>query len=310
MKNVIALLLSASILLACACNSNVSSSDNQVIPYPDELIHFTPLSENPVFSGSGENTWDQRIRERGYILKEDDGYHMWYTGYEPDSDSTMMKLGYAYSQDGLQWTRDSKNPIFDESWVEDMMVLKYEDTYYMFAEGEGDVAKMLTSKNRIDWENQGDIKIFQTSGEPISEGPYGTPTVWVEDGIWYLFYERNDGGIWLATSTDRKKWTNVQDDPVITMGPAKYDQYGVAVNQIIRHGGYYYAYYHATSHEDWRDWTMNIAASEDLIHWTKYAQNPIMGDNKSSGFTVHDGEKLRFYTMHPEVVVHFPSAQP
>lgn len=297
------------ICIFTACNpapSQTSSGD----PFPDEVVKFTALSVNPVFKGSGDSSWDSKIRERGYILKEEDGYHMWYTGYIPDSDSTMMKLGYAFSDDGLEWTRHADNPIFEESWVEDMMVLKQGDVYYMFAEGEGDVAKILTSKNRIDWENQGDIKIFQTNGEPLSEGPYGTPTVWLEDGIWYLFYERDDQGIWLATSKDLKTWTNVQDEPVITMGPEKYDRYGVAVNQIIQYEGYYYAYYHATAQEDWREWTMNVAMSEDLVHWTKYPQNPILEDNKSSGITVHDGEKLRFYTMHPEVVVHFPSVQP
>jgi predicted GH43/DUF377 family glycosyl hydrolase len=143
-------------------------------------------------------------------------------------------------------------------------------------------------------------------GSPISDGPYGTPTVWVENGIWYLFYERGDLGIWVATSGDRKVWTNVQDDPVITMGPEAYDKYGVAVNKVIKYKDFYYAYYHATSREDWSDWSMNMAVSSDLKNWTKYSENPIMGNNKSSGFPVFDGEQFRFYTMHPEVVVHFP----
>jgi hypothetical protein len=177
----------------------------------------------------------------------------------------------------------------------------------MFAEGKGDIAKMLTSTDRIHWENQGDLDIRKEDGSPISDGPYGTPSMWVEDGIWYLFYERGDLGIWVATSEDRKVWTNVQDDPVITMGPEAYDKYGVAVNKIIKYKDYYYAYYHATSLEDWSDWSMNMAVSKDLINWTKYSENPIMGDNKSSGFPVFDGEQFRFYTMHPEVVIHFPA---
>lgn len=275
--------------------------------YPDEIISFTPLPKNPIFSGTGTKTWDSKIRERGYILKEEDGYHMWYTGFEGYSDSTLLKLGYAYSSDGFSWTRYKDNPIFDESWVEDMMVIKQGDTYYMFAEGKDDVAKLLTSKDRIHWENQGSLDIRKKDGTPLSPGPYGTPTVWYEDDIWYLFYERNDQGIWLATSKDLDVWTNVEDEPVIKMGPEKYDQFGLAVNQIIKYKGYYYAYYHGTAFKDWSEWTMNVARSADLFRWEKYKNNPILGDNKSSGITVHDGERFRFYTMHPEVVVHYPS---
>ncbi|MEX2511877.1 MAG: glycosylase [Cyclobacteriaceae bacterium] len=291
----------------CSTDSKKEKEAPKNQPFPSEIIHFYPLENNPIFSGTGQNTWDSKIRERGYILKEENGYHMWYTGFEGYSDSTLLKLGYAYSEDGLAWKRYEENPIFKESWVEDMMVLKHEDTYYMFAEGENDVAKLLTSKDRINWESQGSLDIRKTDGTPLSKGPYGTPTAWYEDGKWYLFYERNDQGIWLATSKDLQVWTNVQDEPVITMGPEEYDRFGVAVNQLMEHEGYYYAYYHGTAYKDWREWTMNIAVSKDLINWKKYDKNPIMGENKSSGITVHDGGKYRFYTMHPEVVVHFPT---
>jgi len=38
-----------------------------------------------------------------------------------------------------------------------------------------------------------------------------------------------------------------------------------------------------------------------LIHWEKYAGNPLLPtvDNKSSGIVVPDGDKFRLYTMHP-----------
>ncbi|MDH4089553.1 MAG: glycosylase [Cyclobacteriaceae bacterium] len=270
-----------------------------------EVLDFIPVENNPVFAGTGTDTWDQKIRERGYILVEDGEYHMWYTGFR-DAPDQEMHLGYATSPDGLIWTRYPGNPIFDSGWVEDMMVVKEGDNYYMFAEGRGDIAHMLTSMDRIHWKEKGPLDIRNKNGEPISEGPYGTPTVWRENGVWYLFYERGDLGIWLATSSDLKVWTNKQDEPVINIGPETYDKYGVAVNQIIKHKNKYYAYYHATEFEDWHEWTSCVAISDDLVHWVKYDKNPIMRENKSSPILVPDGEHYRLYTMHDEVHAHLP----
>jgi sucrose-6-phosphate hydrolase SacC (GH32 family) len=193
-------------------------------------------------------------------------------------------------------------------WTDDMMVWKEGDTYYMFAEGLHDVAHLLTSVDKINWKSHGSLTIITLSGDTLS-GPYGTPTVWREKGTWYLFYERSDLGIWLATSQDLLTWSNISDDPVIKMGPEAYDLYGVAVNQVVQHHGLYYAYYHGTAFEDWREWSTNVAVSKDLIHWEKYGGNPIMKDNKSSGILVPDGENYRLYTMHNEVAVHFPSSK-
>ncbi|MDH5609242.1 MAG: glycosylase [Cyclobacteriaceae bacterium] len=275
-------------------------------PFPAELVEFNVYEHNPVFTGTGkEADWDENIRERGFILREDSLYHMWYTGFQSGPDKTLF-LGYATSVDGIDWERFQDNPVFSESWTEDMMVWKEGQVYYMFAEGRNDIAHLLTSSDRITWKDHGSLDIRKVDGSPLEEGPYGTPTVWVENGVWYLFYERNDLGIWLATSTDLAVWKNVQDEPVILMGPEQYDQYGLAVNQIIKHKGWYYAYYHGTAFEDWHEWSTNVAASPDLVHWEKFSGNPLMGENKSSGIVVHDGKNFRLYTMHDEVAVHFP----
>jgi hypothetical protein len=297
-------------LLLAGCKNKPSASESSAMKsdttrFPGEIVDFVPYEKNPVLTGSGKDTWDQMIRERGYILREDGIYHMWYTGYRegPDED---RHLGYATSPDGLIWTKFKNNPISDSGWVEDMSVIKSDSTYYMFAEGRNDIAHMLSSTDRINWNEHGPLDIRYTSGEPLTKGPYGTPAIWFENGVWYLLYERDDLGIWLATSTDLKVWTNKQDEPVIKMGPEKYDQYAVAANQIIKYKGKYYAYYHASEFKDWHEWTSCVAMSEDLIHWEKYSKNPIMRENKSSPILVFDGAKYRLYTMHPEVCVHFP----
>jgi sucrose-6-phosphate hydrolase SacC (GH32 family) len=177
----------------------------------------------------------------------------------------------------------------------------------MFAEGEKDRAQLLTSSDGIHWTWVGFLDVRRTDGTPLSEGPYGTPTAWFADERWWLMYERGDKAVWLASSPDLKTWTNVQDDPILSPGPEKYDNKMIAANQILVYHGQYYIYYHGLGDTN-GNWTTNIATSTDLRHWKKYEQNPLfpVEANKSSGIVVLDGNKLRLYTMHNQVQLHFP----
>lgn len=278
--------------------------------FPEELVTFSAYRGNPVFAGGGSGKWDEAIRERGWILKEGDGYHLWYTGYvKPDSNAKY--LGYATSPDGLHWTRHGDAPLISDRWVEDMMVVKKGDIYYMFAEGIDDQAQLLTSTDRVTWRWDGYLDIRYKNGEKLTPGPYGTPTAYCEDDTWYLFYEREDAAIWLASSKDLITWTNVQDEPVLECGPGAYDRGMVALNQVVKHKGRYYAYYHGLVEGSKPEvWTTNMAVSDDLIHWTKYSKNPLVADDKSSGFLVQDGAQYRLYTAHPTVWAYFPVVTP
>ncbi len=274
--------------------------------FPAELLDFAPASYNPIFSGTGTTTWDHTIRERGYILRQGKLWHLWYTGYNGERAAPKW-LGYATSRDGLNWKRHPQNPIYDSTWTEDVHVVRHRDKFYMVAEGRHDMAHMLTSADGIHWADQGRLDVRHRDGTPLTPGPYGTPTLWCEKSIWYLFYERGDRGVWLATSTDRKIWTNVKDIAVIARGPAAYDLHAVALNQVIRHRDRYYGVYHANADPNRKGpWTTCLAVSDDLVKWKKYPGNPIIQTNHSSGQLVHDGSVFRLYTMHPDVRVYLP----
>ncbi len=292
-------------ILSCNSHQKPATKNLNNEDFANEMVDFMAFKANPVFKGTGANTWDKQIRERGYIMFEEGIYKMWYTGYNGD-DTVTKYLGYATSENGTSWERYSKNPVFKEKWTEDMCVIKNEGKYYMFAEGKNDVAHSLVSNDGIHWSEEGDL-IIRTLDEKPVPGPYGTPTVWIENGKWYLFYERNDEAIWLAKSNDHRNWINVQDEPVIVTGPEKYDLGAVAANQIVKYKDRYYIYYHASAEpmESSTMWTSNVAMSSDLIHWVKFPKNPIVEGNHSSPITVFDGKQYRLYTMHPKVFLYF-----
>jgi len=303
------LILLCLLLYSCkqSQKNNTKSIDSE--QFAREMVKFTPSEHNPLFSGTNIETWDKHIRERGFILADDGIYKMWYTGYT-GKDNDPKYLGYATSDDGIDWVRYDKNPIFNQKWTEDMFVMKHDGMYYMFAEGENDVAHLLKSSDGISWEEKGDLIIISSAGDTIP-GPYGTPSVIIENDKWYLYYERNDEAIWMATSGDQLTWTNVQDEPVLKKGPEAYDSGAVASNQIVKFKGKYYMYYHGTTDSNWSSpdatsvWTSNVAMSSDLINWIKYPDNPIVEGDHSSPVIVYDGSKYRLYTMHNEVRLYY-----
>ncbi len=247
---------------------------------PRGLVKFKSFTNNPVFKGTSDGNWDNFIRERGWIIFEDGLYHLWFTGYSERGG--FKRLGYATSADGIHWERYAGNPIIPDSWVEDMSVFKWHDTYFMMAEGVHDWAHLLTSEDGIQWQDHGSILIYEPDGTPLADptketSHAGTPVLLRRNNTWTLFFERSDAAIWLAISPDSLplNWTKVQKEPVLSPGPEQYDQVAVAADCIIKIDDVYYMYYHATAENPWNNWCVCLAYSNDLIHWTKYENNPI-----------------------------------
>ena len=281
---------------------------------PRELVAFKPYSDTPVFTGAGPGHWDAKIRERGWIMvdpptKPGDAplFRLWYTGYDGTREG-IKQLGYATSPDGVHWTRHPSNPIHSADWVEDMMIVKQDGTYFMFAEGRDDQAQLLKSSDGLHWTRIGPLDVRLKNGRPIEPGPYGTPVGWFEDGVWHLFYERHDAGVWHATSRDMRVWQHVDDLPVLLPGNGEYEQDLIAMNQIVKHGGKYYAYYHGSKKGSGL-WATCIAVSDNLHEWRKSDRNPLfpVAANKSSGILVLNGQQRLLFTMHDKVQLHVPT---
>ncbi len=91
---------------------------------------------------------------------------------------------------------------------------------------------------------------------------------------------------------------------MLTIGLELDDDFRVAMNQAIKYEGQYYAYDNGQGRLE--AWTLNAATSPDLVHWRKYAGNPLLSyrADKTSGLVVHDGQGFRLYTMNLRVDLH------
>jgi predicted GH43/DUF377 family glycosyl hydrolase len=75
---------------------------------PDGLA-WTKHPANPVFRPDPKNAWEQQRVTGGQVLKQADGYLMFYIGFR---DVAHAQIGVARSKDGIShWQRHPANPI-------------------------------------------------------------------------------------------------------------------------------------------------------------------------------------------------------
>jgi predicted GH43/DUF377 family glycosyl hydrolase len=70
-------------------------------------INWTKYADNPVMDLGAGNAWDSKEIGPNCVIKDADGYKMWYGG----SDGNHSRVGYANSTDGINWTRYANNPV-------------------------------------------------------------------------------------------------------------------------------------------------------------------------------------------------------
>ena len=69
-------------------------------------VHWQKDSlNNPILCPGSSGEWDGRHVASPIVLKIDEIYHMWYTGFRDSPVSTSRRVGYAWSSDGIHWTK-------------------------------------------------------------------------------------------------------------------------------------------------------------------------------------------------------------
>lgn len=166
-------------------------------------INFTRYSEKPVLSA--EESWEKvAVMCPNVIWDEDERiYKMWYSAgeqYEPDA------IGYAISQDGINWIKYSKNPVFapddKSSWekvkIGGAQIFKKNEWYYNFYIGYRtvDLAQIGIARSRdgiTDWERfSGNPIIVPDEGKWDADACY-KPFVVFDGEKWLLWYNGRNG---------------------------------------------------------------------------------------------------------------------
>lgn len=221
---------------------------------------------NPVLDvGSDPNDFDYDGIETPTVIKDiyappSQRYKLWYAGRNSRCSPIMdHRFGYAYSSDGVHWTKYYGNPIMSPG-----------DTSY--------------------WYNT-----FISS-----------PSVMLDDGIYKMWFTAPDlilngqptdgkGNIGYATSSDGIFWI-VNPNPVLIAGDqANWDSASIAEPSVVKIGSTYHMFYSALDQWTVENFQVGYASSTDGINWIKSNLNPVL---KIGANTDWDA----FWASHPGVI--------
>lgn len=178
-------------------------------------LNWTKHLDAPVLRPGLSGAWDDAQVYAPQVVAGSGGYEMWYTA--EDWATSEPRIGYAWSDDGLNWTRSPDNPVLTgttDTWEEGEVACPaviregttdYKTWYRGGASG-GQAFGQATSSDGLAWAKYG--------GNPVLSG--GRPTQWgrsvvtfgggsgeaVLDGLTITGGSaESGGGIYLAGST-------------------------------------------------------------------------------------------------------------
>ena len=167
---------------------NGHDGNTQRILYATSLdgIDWSRFVDHPALEPGQSGSWDDHELGPLCVLHNQDGYHMWYTGF---NQSGLIQIGYATSADGITWTKDVvNNPVlipdssgfWDDSGVALPFVLQEENILKMWYGGTDGAffqsgyatSEIATSIN----DNQTSLDDFKYSLEQNYPNPFNSKT--------------------------------------------------------------------------------------------------------------------------------------
>jgi predicted GH43/DUF377 family glycosyl hydrolase len=226
-------------------------------------------------------TWEASWFGVDCMIRADGRMRMYYSA--SDVGNTNTQLGVAYSEDGIAWQRDRRNPVWVNDWqhfLRDVRVYRFEgiDDYWLYYSDGDQHLDLAHSRDGIHWENSPHNPILEISQD--WEGLVMQPSVVRLGETWYMWYAtysrgkaRNTG---LATSADGIRWTKHEGNPVLVVGEdGAWDDYSAFQPYVFRQDGYFHMIYTGSSKRNKTGYRWGYAWSEDGIRWTKSPDNPI-----------------------------------
>lgn len=212
----------------------------------------------------------QRYKHDQLILKP--------TGEDDDFDSGMVDCFKVI----MEYRGDSGDPyLFQKDGYYYAVYTGYDREKMMRSEGRYQLG-LARSSDLVHWERLGKILATGDDGK-FDAGSVGAGIAIHWDNKFYMFYtgfasegyEQGAGKTGLAVSTDLQSW---ERKGVVMEPDTVYQWESAGLYQVypMRHQDTFYLFYNAKNKKsNWRE-QIGVATSQDLVHWEKYAGNPIV----------------------------------
>ena len=253
---------------------------------------FVRCLYNPVLPANPSGGWDGRHALEPSVLYRNGQYHMWYTGW---GGYGQHSIGYARSDDGIEWTRYQGNPVLTGAiapWtlggVRNSTVTWINEHYYMMFQmypsesGPQIRIGLATSTDGIVWEGYPDPILEAGESGEWDSGRIGYCSQIVEwQGRYWIWFAGRGPDWWhigVATSSDLINWAKYPDNPVLLQGEAgEWDCGAICHPEVFVKGGKLEMWYVGWPTTSLQNSGVGLAYSEDGVNWVKSAENPIFG---------------------------------
>ncbi len=258
---------------------------------------WTKYPGNPVLDTGPAGAWDATVVDEAKVVFDGETFHMWYSGRNRDEPpagrhKAPMRIGYATSPDGVDWTRHPANPVLDVGPADgpDANIV-----YPPFVLFDGEQFRMwysahdferwsinyATSPDGAHWTRYEGNPLMVAERDDRWDANYiSEPAVLFNGEKFEMWYnggsERTDTlRIGYAWSPDGLRWERRAEDRwVLDVGPlGSWNDFSVARAHVIFDGERYQMWHEG---HDGKHWRIGYEVSDDGIHWRPGAENPIL----------------------------------
>ncbi len=314
------------VVLALPALAVVPFAGAQEGPQPAK-IELVPYEGNPILTLDVAHGWEKYAISRARVVNANGLLHLFYTAYG----ETGGSVGYATSEDGLEWTKYGENPVFvpgpaiAPSGVMEFAVLLDDETWKIY------FTPWLENR---EWWDLAHFTLVATAPSPT--GPWtvapepvltSDKTGWDVSGRWIIsviradneyrmFYESSNLLIGMATSPDGLHWIKYDDpatpattsDPLFepNSDPGTWDS-GFVASPVVRQTEDGWEMFYGAGGSDPIVRSIGYATSPDGITWTRHGSEPLLRD--SGGMTEPDavvqvnGTDYLYYTTSTGIAV-------
>jgi len=173
----------------------------------------------------------------------------------------------------------------------------------------GDVS-LATSADGITWTKAASNPVLVHEAGGWESHNIGTPSLWKEQGVWYLLYHGWNGQdvqLGLATGSSLDSMVRHPSNPVLETSNGGWDSGTVGARSLRQEGPWYYMAYEGSTDPPFAsaDWSTGLARSQDLVVWEKYSGNPVLPVTSAS--FGYDGPE---FIETPDGVLHLSFRHP